>query len=416
MNKRIVKLTVENVKRIKAVTIEPTTNVITVGGRNGQGKTSTLDAIAMALGGANEVCSKPIRSGEKSASIDLDLGDIIVSRRFTASGSTLEVKSKDGAKYPSPQAMLDKLTGKISFDPLSFTRLEAKKQLTALQRVVGLDVTEFDTKRAKVFAERADVNRDGKAIKAKWDALPLVNAPDEEVSAAEMTERLKAAETHNKQVDELGRRSVLAAKSLERAKSRVAELEDELLAARIAAEAHADAVQELSGLLADSKLIETDPILAEIRNAEEVNKAVRQKQQRLAVGKELDAIVEKSETLTKALAAIDEEKAAALAAATFPVPGLSFGEDGITFGGVPFEQCSGAEQLRVSVAMGLAINPELKVLLVRDGSLLDADSMRILEDMAAAADAQIWLEVVSNSGEGCSVIIENGEVQETPAH
>ena len=49
---KINKLEIENVKRIKAVKIEPTANGLTiVGGNNNQGKTSVLDSIAWALGG-----------------------------------------------------------------------------------------------------------------------------------------------------------------------------------------------------------------------------------------------------------------------------------------------------------------------------------------------------------------------------
>ena len=49
---KINKLEIENVKRIKAVKIEPTANGLTiVGGKNNQGKTSVLDSIAWALGG-----------------------------------------------------------------------------------------------------------------------------------------------------------------------------------------------------------------------------------------------------------------------------------------------------------------------------------------------------------------------------
>lgn len=46
------KLEIENVKRIKAVKIEPSATGLTiVGGNNNQGKTSVLDAIAWAPAG-----------------------------------------------------------------------------------------------------------------------------------------------------------------------------------------------------------------------------------------------------------------------------------------------------------------------------------------------------------------------------
>jgi hypothetical protein len=77
--------------------------------------------------------------------------------------------------------------------------------------------------------------------------------------------------------------------------------------------------------------------------------------------------------------------------------------------GFPFEQASSAEQLRVSAAIGMALNPELKVMLIRDGSLLDAESLRLLSELAERADHQIWIERVS-TGEEVSVVIEDGLV------
>ena len=109
---RIVKLQAENIKRLRAVEITPDGNIVRITGRNGQGKSSVLDAIAYALGGQSLVPSKPIREGEKKARaiVTLDNG-LTVERRFTEKGTVLEVKREDGAKYGSPQAMIDQMLG-----------------------------------------------------------------------------------------------------------------------------------------------------------------------------------------------------------------------------------------------------------------------------------------------------------------
>ena len=93
-----------------------------------------------------------------------------------------------------------------------------------------------------------------------------------------------------------------------------------------------------------------------------------------------------------------------------PIDGLSFDSDGVYFKGVPFSQASSAEKLRVSVAMGIAMNPELKVLLIRDGSLLDQKNLKLIAGMANDSGHQVWVERVG-SGEECQVIIEDGYVQ-----
>ena len=85
---------------------------------------------------------------------------------------------------------------------------------------------------------------------------------------------------------------------------------------------------------------------------------------------------------------------------------------GVTFNGLPFEQASSAEQLRVSVAMALGLAPArpdaIKVLLVRDASLLDDNSLKLITDMTEAAGGQCWLERVSNTDEEEQLIISEG--------
>ena len=115
--------------------------------------------------------------------------------------------------------------------------------------------------------------------------------------------------------------------------------------------------------------------------------------------------------LTEGLEALDKTKAKALEAATFPVVGLGFDDTGVTYQGVPFSQASSAEQIRVSVAMAMAMNPKLRVLRIKDGSLLDAETLEALRAQVAENDFQLWLEVVTTSTEGGAVIIEDGEVQ-----
>ena len=82
----------------------------------------------------------------------------------------------------------------------------------------------------------------------------------------------------------------------------------------------------------------------------------------------------------------------------------------MTFDGKPFDQASSAEQLRVSVAMGIALNPTLRVLLVRDGSLLDKESFKMMAEMASEADAQVWIERVEDD-DHVGIVIEDGAVK-----
>ena len=114
---KIVKLTAENIKKLRAVEIVPQGNVVKISGKNEQGKTTVLDSIFWALGGTKAIQEEPIRQGETKASIRLELDDLVVTRTFTPGNSYLKVENKEGTSFKSPQAMLDKLVGKLSFDP-----------------------------------------------------------------------------------------------------------------------------------------------------------------------------------------------------------------------------------------------------------------------------------------------------------
>lgn len=209
-----------------------------------------------------------------------------------------------------------------------------------------------------------------------------------------------------------------AERALSDAQADVIRIERELAAARDRVEFRTRArdsriavATELA--LAASRLTDPDPSAAQarVREAEGTNRQVRENREREAVRLEHQAVDAAADKLSARIAEIDGRKARELAGAKFPVEGLGLGEDGtVTFRGLPLDQASGAERLRVSVAIGLALNPKLRVLLVRDGSLLDSSALAIVAEMAAEADAQIWLERVSEDGAGCSVVIEDGAV------
>jgi len=156
-----------------------------------------------------------------------------------------------------------------------------------------------------------------------------------------------------------------------------------------------------------------DPDVGAIRvrmeTIEHDNALVRAKLERDKLASEVKQLQERARKITRGLEEIDVAKETALANATMPVAGLAFGEAGVTLGGVPFSQASSAQQLRASVAMGLAQNPRLRVMLVREGSLLDSASMADLEKIATEYDAQVWVEQVTD-GQKVGIVIEDGEV------
>lgn len=422
MTLRIVNLHAENYKRLKAVDITPEGNIVLVGGRNAQGKTSVLDAIwaALAGGDASRATQQPIREGQDTAVVRLDLGDYIVTRRWTKDDAgTLTVETPptpEGLrqKYGSPQQLLDGLIGRRAFDPLAFTRMTVAEQVKALVATVELpfDPATLERERAAVFDERTETNRALKALEAQLAGVPAPTAevPDEEVTAAAVITEYETARAENAKIDAaieaLGRRQ----SSIERAREAVAAAELALsqASANLATEEAAYKAQE-EHLATLPERVDVDAISARLTDIEGLNARVRAAQEHRRLEAAVEAKRADAAALTAKIGTIDKTKADALAAVTFPVPGLSFNETGVTLNGIPFSQASSAEQWKVSAALTMASNPDLRILQIRDGSLLDADSMKVLEELAAENDYQVWVEVVDSTG-AVGVTIEDGAV------
>lgn len=432
---QIVELKAENVKRLSAVSIKPDGSTVIIGGANGAGKSSVLDSIMYALGGSDTLPSVPLRKGAEKgqASVKLDDG-LVVTRKFTKRKdseevtTSLEIKRANGDKVASPQALLDSLCGKMAFDPLEFSRLKPKQQLESLRSLVGIDFAELDAERSKIFERRAEWNRQMKAKQGELAGTPEApDAPKAEISVGELTDELALREAVNRQNDkvreaakQLREESLRAANKVGGTLAEISKLNQQIeqLKERLAGEeAAVKAASEKAGdsLDAAEKLVDADvgEVKEKIKASEGQNRAFRQNAKRAELQKLIEALETNSAECTETLGNIDAKKAETMKAAKFPVEGLGFDASGITFQGLPFDQASSAERLRVSVAMGLAANPTLRVLLIRDGSLLDADSLALVAALAAEAKAQVWIERVGEGAE-VSVVIEDGHVKEQP--
>jgi len=423
---RIVRLQSENYKRLKAVEITPEGNIVTIGGANGAGKSSVLDSIAAALGGLGAAADVPVRKGEARASILLDLGDLVVKRTFTAAGGTaLKVLNKQGASFPSPQAMLDRLIGALAFDPLSFLRQKPIDQANILRRLVGVDTSEIDARRKQAYEERTLVGREADRLAGHAKSLPHhEEVPEMPVALTELSRELEAARATNRENQKMRAALMATEDSLREARGEVAgseerieELERQLQLARAhrlrLIERAGEVETQLAARLEQVKSlqdIDTKAILCAMGAAEATNEKVRANQRHdeaieAALQKESERLV-----LTQTISVLDAERAKMIAGAPYPIPGLGFDEDKVSFNALPLAQASQAEQLRVSVAIGAALNQRLRVILVRDASLLDKRSMALLAELAAHYDLQVWCEVVSQ--EGVQVVIEDGSVRE----
>ncbi len=404
---RITKLVAENIKRIRAIEIEPDGNLVVVAGRNGQGKTSVLDAIWLAIqnASASKAAPDPIRHGEDAAFVEVHFGDLVVTRRWT-SGKASRLELKDaGVKQRSPQKLLDSLVGRLSFDPLAFAGMKEAAQRATLLDLVGLpfDLAELEQRRREAFEQRTVTNRDVRRLEGQLAGMPRPrprpDTPEEEVSVAALLEEHRDALA---EVDRVGRLRQAEAD----AKEEVAMLRQRLKQAEVDL---ASASASVTTWAAPCDLPNPEEIRQRIDSAEQVNATVRAEKVSAEVAMRLARLKGASAALTLQLDNIDKEEAKGLREAAMPIEGLGFSSKGVTYNGVAFIQCCASERLRVSTAMAMALNPKIRVIRITDGSLLDTESMALLEELATANDFQCWVEVVSEDGQS-GVFIEDGEV------
>lgn len=421
---KILKLTAENVKKLRAVEIAPDGSIVQLTGKNGSGKSSVLDAIFYALAGTAGIPSKPIRNGEQSAKVRLDLGEIIVTRKFTDTGSTLTVEGSNGARFPSPQKMLDDLIGTISFDPLAFMRMEPKEQSDLLRRLVKLEV-DFDALAGlnkRDYEARTEINRQAKSLRTQAAAITVpTDLPEETISVDALIERLDKAGEENTLLERRRAGREQASRDADTLEARAAEAKDRAKALRDQAAAADREADDLAGQAkagrdklakaeALPKPVDTSEIRASIEKAKAVNRAIEDRTKKRKLEKDAAAAETQSDALSQTMTGRDAAKAEAVKKAKMPVPGLAFGENGMLYNGLPLEQASSAEQLRVSAAIAMAGNPKLRVLRIKEGSLLDEDSLALLRTMAEAEDFQIWIECVDSTGK-VGIVMEDGSIK-----
>lgn len=412
---KIIKLTAENIKKLTAVEITPDGAMVVISGKNGAGKSSVLDAIYWALAGVKTIDKQPIRDGEEKASIKLDLGEIVISRKFTAAGTTLTVTTAEGAKFPSPQKMLDDLIGAIAFDPLKFNEMPAKEQVKLLSELASLDINfdEIEAKNKADYDERTVINRQGSELKARIagykESLGEV-APDAvKKDVVALTEKLGEMNRIINERDRADNSYTIALNALNDRKTKIEELEKELARERESAAGYAQDVKEKATerdaiILPSSE--EREAIKAEIASAESFNENIRKRDMIAEEQARFDDLKEQANKLTERMETRTANAQKAVAAAQMPVDGLMLTSDGVTYNGIPFEQINSAEKLKISTAIAMALNPKLRVIRIERGNDLDEDGLRMLGEIAAENDFQVWVEHIGK--EPMSFHIEDG--------
>lgn len=445
---KVIELRAENIKRLVAVQIKPEGNFVQVTGENEQGKTSVLDAIWWALGGEREIQTMPIRLGQEKAKIELDLGEFTVIRRFTAReggtfSSTLEIRNAEGFKASSPQALLDKMIGKLAMDPLAFLKAKSDEQAHQIRSLVpGFDFAKNDADLKKTFDARTEIGRQIRQLEgqlAGFNDLPA-EIPEWR-DPKDLLMKLDTAHHFNAAIDDDMRRREDEKRQLQAMMDHIVEIQKQMLALKEERDEHYKAIAILEQRIEKGQVMlndasadcdafetkiktqaeplqkaDTEEIRKEMDQLQVDNALAERAKRRHQVFEQVESQKEDYDALTKALELRKAAETTAIAEAKLPVEGLGFGPHGVTINGHPLDQASASQQLRLSVAIARAQNSKLRVMRIIDGSLLGRAQMAELEAIANEHDYQIWIERVA-TGEDIGVVIEEGRVkgQDLPA-
>jgi len=424
---KIIKLTVENFMKLRAVEISPKGNAILITGKNGAGKSSVLDAVMSAFCGKKCTPAKPIRDGEKSAEIVVETDNFIIKRTFTAKGGgSVTISNAEGMKASSPQGLLDKLVGEIAFEPMAFFKdckdvKKQREQLHALMKLVGLDFDDINADIAKVKQQRSTVKTEKETYDYEAGKIEVPeDTPEELVSMTALTEKLTEATRHNEKQGETARAIDAGEDEIERLKESlsdnlqlIADLRLKLAKAERVQKQGQDALIKAQAdqvKLAETlePLIDLGSINGEIQNAEAINDNVRRKVHEKELVSKSAGKSKEFATLGKEIKTLEAKKAERLAAVKMPIEGLSVGEDTILFEGIPLAQVNESMQLQIAVAISMALNPKLKVILMK-GNDLDEANLEAVCKMAEEKDYQVWIERITGEGK-TGFIIEDGSV------
>lgn len=404
MSIKINKLEIENVKRIKAVKVEPKANGLTViGGNNNQGKTSVLDSIAWALGGERYKPSQATREGSvipPTLHIVMNNG-LVVERK--GKNSALKVTDPNGQK--AGQQLLNEFVEQLALDLPKFMEASGAEKAKILLQIIGVgpQLTELEQKEKELYQERLYIGRtaDQKEKFAKEQPY-YTDAPKDLVSASELISQQQGILARNGE----NQRKREQLHQLEQKYQRINEQMATLLAEQKQVESDLDIARKSALDLHDES---TEELERNIANVEEINRKVRANLDKEKAEDDAKTYRDQYNSLTQDIEEVRDKKAELLNAAELPLPELSVKEGELIYKGQKWDNMSGSDRLKVSTAIVRKLNPNCGFVLLDKLEQMDMKSLQEFGEWLEAEGLQAIATRVS-TGDECSIIIEDGYV------
>ena len=444
---KVIKASIQNFKNISYREVEFEGRSAIIAGPNEIGKSSLIQAILSPLN-SKFMPIEPIKKGEERAKIELTIaGKIngekqhyVISTYFSPEHSRgrLVMESEGGAKISGGKSTLNEIIGNISFDVFEFIRLgrteggkssEAgvKKQIELLKSFMPNDVLrklhELDTERSKKYAARTDVNSEVKYIdslvKGTHYTVEQIEKYSVVQSAEEIQAKLDKANKLNENINKcLGIVDDAPVKISEIEKdnfdldTEIIKLSEKIQQIKFQIEENKSRIVDINTKktqaeewLKGREKVDLQPIYGSFNTITEHNGHV----EKVKALKEHEINLKKkqseSDQITKDIEKIDQDKKDIFKSSTLPVPGLEFDENQVLLDGLPFneDQVPTSKLIEIGLKLGAALNPNLRLMVIKDGSLLDKKAMDHVLDFCDKNNYQVLVEMVSLSDTELSI-------------
>jgi len=404
----IQKIKASNFKILEFVDINPKKGVQFIFGPNGSGKSTMLDIVETAIVGGKKILD-PIRDGQKKSELEIQIDDYSIKKVFTASGSTLKI-FKDGVKQAGGLKLIETLINKIGFDPHAFSRKNAKEQRLMLMELLGIDFTKFDEQRAEIFTERTEIGSQAKML-PKYTVEDIefykkhkdMDGIDLSELSEEIQEEHKNHQAYETRID-----------GIKTNEDTIKEYKIELERIKVKIQALKHQSNDLRRIKCPKSNL--NELKDKFNNAEETNENIRKA---LEIDKNVILATDlgkRYSAKTEDINAIDTHKVNVLKNAKMPLEGLSITDDCVTFNDRAFEQLSTSEKMKVSIVISLLLmdDKKEKIIMIREGNLLDDKSIEVVKEMAKKNDCYFFIEMVLDENSETpkeGILIQEGKIK-----
>jgi len=391
----ILLLEVDGFKGISVARVEADrAGVVRIVGLNGQGKSSLLDGIEYGLLGGR-VPEGAVNNNSEKAQINIVLGaegkPMYNVERVIRDGKTpkLILTSADGEPIKSAQKFLDDIVGSIAYDPGKLLTMANKDLLDVLSKAAGLDTDSLNREYKELFADRAVENKSIKKLDAQIKK-GLVKV--EPIDVSELNAKLQKLQDEKSGAVQYNYEKGLLEVKLK-------ELQEKM-----------QNEYDRESYDIDKIVCAIDKIAAQLNNAVEISQQASEYEQNEKYKAEKFTATREALRLDVAIQGITMQKVEAISSLGIEDLSLEKFTDDLLYKGNPLASASSSEKIKVSMKVAMATNPEVRVCIIRDGSLIDGNGLVEIQHIAKESEFQIWIESVGSDSDEDAIIIKEGKV------